>query len=1738
MDSQETGTCILEGLNPVVQPRAVYQELRDAYLRYYDTAFRVRNPGVREERRALLEEDGVIFREPLLEPVLAYPGEVPLYDVTDPAGMSRGSADLLKSMLFPGLQPDDGSFKLRSHQARALELSLSDPTTGPVNPVVTTATGSGKTESFLLPIFARLLHEAERYGGWRSADEPLHRWWSGSEGGAWEPARSVRDDRPAAVRALILYPTNALVEDQITRLRRAVQIAAGVDGSGPQFFLGRYTGAALGGTRRTPDGLPKERVRQITRDVQDMADDALALAAADEGLRVQFPDPVRGELVTRWDMIAAPPDILVSNFSMLNVMLMRVLENPIWELTRAWLSDPQNVFTLVIDELHQQRGTPGSEVALVVRNLLMRLGLDPDSPQLRCIGTSASLEADVSGGGEPPEAYLEQFFGVDRGRFEIVRGNPTVPAADLPLSRERFDEIGRERGEARVSALAGAVERYDLPAAVAASCRGSPPRATQMSDLERTLFGDVDAMSSALDVALEALAARKPAVGDVTFRSHMFVRNVTGLWACSDPGCAAVEPRWRHTERRVGKLFTAPVPSCSCGSRVLELLYCEQCGEESLGGVVVASDQGGMSPSWYLSAEEAEFPPAQHALVSRRLHGDYMWYWPRPLGPGSETWTHDRIRFGFAPANLGPQLGLLRRSAAGGAATGTMFLAGEPPDGGAVPAIPERCPSCAHRRRNPPDQFFRGIVQSSIRGMRTGFSRVSQVVLDQLARALFEDRDERKTLVFSDSRDEAAVAAAGIELNHFRDLVRQLTDRLLEEQRSPAALMLAGAKGEALSPAEETQLASAKSEYADAWAAYAAVHQYGVQVDGPRAVIVRFEEEHGGSVGKLPWDELLRRMERGLVRLGVNPAGPGPGEATWGPGRAFRWWQAYPPPLSGAWTESGTAAVRLEHARYVREGALSASLFSSLFDFTGRDFESLGLGWIEPAAPGQASIAGLLADETREVMLSSIRVLGLAGNYPGSRWFTGQQNAPGALRKYLAAVADRHDIAADDLVGGLAVALRETGAISEAWGLRPEGLRVARWSPRDSEPARCTRCARVHLHPSAGVCTSRECYSTDFEPANLDARDDDYFEWLARSTPFRLRTEELTGQTRPLSEQRLRQRHFKGAFRDAPDEHDLSHGIDVLSVTTTMEVGVDIGSLRSVVMANVPPQRFNYQQRVGRAGRSGQPFSYALTVCRDQTHDDYYYNHPERITGDNPPSPYLDLSRLSIVRRVIAAEVLRRAFLSLGPGFVGGTNVHGPFGRAEGWEAVRAEVTGWLQSSPDVDDVVTRLTEYTSLDAEARNSLAGWVRDCLPGAIDQALENPAYAHHELSERLANAGLLPMFGFPTRIRPLYGREPRVASDLDDVVVADREIELAVSNFAPGSEVVKDKRRHTAVGFAHWIPHGRSAEPVRDPLGVPLPVLRCRHCGTVTVSEVAEADCSVCGERTAVHYDLYQPLGFRTDFDPKDFDDRFERGPASSRPELGLNREVIRDYRLGAADISVFEAADVFTINDNGGRLFKLKRRGTSVFAEDAALYSEPPSGLRLGDEPPDLLAAIGAVRRTDALTITLADLALPGGLRVISTRRSPDGRITPGLSALLSYAALLRVTAAQRVLDIRAEELKVGLQPARLDGELTQRIFFADDLANGAGYASFLGNRQVMRHLLDEALELARSFLQEPHIARCRGSCPDCLRSYDNRWLHPALDWRLALDVAELAAGQDLGRGALAPDNRSRSGCVR
>ena len=134
---------------------------------------------------------------------------------------------------------------------------------------------------------------------------------------------------------------------------------------------------------------------------------------------------------------------------------------------------------------------------------------------------------------------------------------------------------------------------------------------------------------------------------------------------------------------------------------------------------------------------------------------------------------------------------------------------------------------------------------------------------------------------------------------------------------------------------------------------------------------------------------------------------------------------------------------------------------------------------------------------------------------------------------------------------------------------------------------------------------------------------------------YRLHCEEMTGQTSREDSQK-RQRYFQDIFLQ--DENPRVSGIDLLSVTTTMEAGVDIGSLSAVMMGNIPPQRFNYQQRVGRAGRRGNPLSIALTVAKGTSHDLTHFFEYERMVSDTPKDPYLEVRTKEIAERIIYKE--------------------------------------------------------------------------------------------------------------------------------------------------------------------------------------------------------------------------------------------------------------------------------------------------------------------------------------------------------------------------------------------------------------------------------------------------------------------------------------------------------------------
>ena len=222
-----------------------------------------------------------MFADPLLEPIMPYEPDCKIAQACLDSGLEAWVADDLGRMLFSS----DGEFRLRRHQALALTSSLAADPGVPRNAVVTAGTGSGKTEAFLLPVLARLLQESR---GWEPAS-PVVRWWDVSlpPSARWQPARSA-SPRPAAARCMILYPTNALVEDQIARLRLALRRAQGPADNSPRFFFGRYTGSTMGGTRGMPATVGEPEVLDAARELRDMEGEQRVLGGAGEEFLAQF----------------------------------------------------------------------------------------------------------------------------------------------------------------------------------------------------------------------------------------------------------------------------------------------------------------------------------------------------------------------------------------------------------------------------------------------------------------------------------------------------------------------------------------------------------------------------------------------------------------------------------------------------------------------------------------------------------------------------------------------------------------------------------------------------------------------------------------------------------------------------------------------------------------------------------------------------------------------------------------------------------------------------------------------------------------------------------------------------------------------------------------------------------------------------------------------------------------------------------------------------------------------------------------------------------------------------------------------------------------------------------------------------------------------------------------------------------------------------------------------------------
>jgi DEAD/DEAH box helicase domain-containing protein len=1883
-------------------PLETFESIRDFYITYLETAFRIGHPDIQSKRRELLEQAGTLCAELFLEPLPKYADAgLRIDDLKQEAqgktwlpGFSSHEISTFVDLCLSGLIPADnddsskGRYKLYKHQLEMLRKGVGQGTPG----IVTSGTGSGKTESFLMPILAQISKEAIRWPKtpnnlawqpwWRSGDKTVPTFKRDSN--------CESDSRPKAIRALILYPMNALVEDQLVRIRQALDSDEAhkvMDRSfgGNRIYFGRYTSATkVTGWLNHPrlhDSKEKRRVKKKIDELRDYLskqDDTYQAAVkqseetGDKSLRFNFPRVTGSEMVSRWDMQRQPPDILITNTSMLSTMLVREVDDPIFEKTRHWLeSDPNAYFYLVLDELHLQRGSSGTEVSYLLRQLITRLGLSEQKNRhkLRILSSSASLPVDgphrdqsiqylwgmFHKAGMPDQANsvdwadciikgesvsrIARSFNGNLQRLNIAVSDIRSQENSSPLNNESYQLWELVAQELSCLHGNGHFESLVLNTISAAAelledgCSGPDGkyRATSLQMIGKRLFGNNNLASEAVKSLLwlrscsdkweswfgHPLDPKEPLP---RFRAHVFLRAIEGLFVAPLPA-----PTSSTRDERYNLLFGDMTIESGTryGSRThsdrhtrrVDLLYCECCGTLFLGGKRASPPEGTNQVELLPNDPDTESLPerAKANIVEQRSAMDYALFMPTmerfwPLG--KEDISEDHAQGKWRQAIYDPFTATIRArtlvtdECVPDAIPGWEYFVSEtnfqPNEArnqttidSSGTALPFQCPACGTSYK-----FGKGKL-SPIRGFRVGFAKTSQLLASALMSELQKTNPSERLVSFSDSRQDAAKTAFDLEGGHHDDVRREIVVRALERIRqsrsSPEILeqQIAALELQIRKLYIKDNLSESEKDLIDQ------LHD-----DLKRLRSMKLES----SLDSVPLSDILepldprsgeelRELLFSLVDAGIHPIDrtgvssvPDLSQS-----HAFAWQQLFERSQSGrwCWRENAAFEQELALARQQISTDLLRLVGNTIFSKTYFAVEEGGWGY--PCLP----LANGISRESLAEFDAMLRVLADSNRLNPSQYqgndsiWDSSHDVPkqSRLRRFVDARCSLFGGDPSKLIDDFLSVLKQTGHL----GGRISVSKVHYFPVNpDNTYWRCSNCGRVHLHLGARICT--RCYkplpelssgiTDELRRANFLGK-----RILLSSGIRRMRSEELTGMT---SNPAARLRRFKGILI-ADDDDILPSGIpdikadvhldrkarivDVLSVTTTMEVGVDIGDLRAVFQANMPPQRFNYQQRVGRAGRRGQAFSLVLTVCRSKSHDLHYFRNPEQITGDSPPPPFLTSSLDLIAQRLVRKVWLVEAFRTLRESTVARgyydwpvdtyrtkPDNHGEFFRIswliDNLDNWRHRIQSALNDSLKVRDFFAFVCAYEDVQRTesilTSLSIADLMRD-----IDSVIVDPAMRDKGLAEALAEHGKFPMYGMPTRTRVLLTKPKRIGSggqiEFSDM---DRDLDVAIQEFAPGKFLIQDKRRYFTAGYSGTLvqqyKNRNSFDSSPDDLGELREMIQCPVCDAWATLCDETSLCKGCGSEMSGSEArrCFVPRGFITTLVSKRPEEEGEEVLTKvSRTSIAeaciLNTIPIPKSNVG---IELSQQAWVHRLNrgeyvNSTWSGFNATKGNLKVPFQSAGQTETlwinriwvDQEAARL-DDGHDRLAGrfyksdeaeasfyLDSPKVTDSLMLSLGQI--PKGLRLIRNSSEASAATLQLSSAFragaLSAAFLIVNYASRELLDVDPEEIEILEPRVQLlkDGRAVPIIQMADQLVNGSGLCDRLNQPgvtgepivvEVMRAILGNTDKSPLIELLEPaHRSECLLGCYRCLHRYGNQPYHGLLDWRLGLDVIQL-----------------------
>lgn len=1739
----------MSGVSKVVEATGVHEAARslaESLRQYIEAQYHIRDEGLVRERHALLRAVSTIAQAPYVE-------ATPVYKQGDSYGslsIPKAAIDALTQLaeMEVGLYP-----RPYEHQSQALESFLGDEA---ADLVVATGTGSGKTESFLMPVIGKLAIE-----------------------GVERPESAALP----GCRAMLLYPMNALVNDQLARIRRLLgnPEAAKVLSKGrpkPVRF-GSYTGRTPYPGRRSSqrdtlfikplfDGFyrkvaEKQAVRMELERIGRWPSKDLDAFYGHEAAQTKtyskgknagkhyiennwnsrlITQPGDRELMTRHEMQHKCPELLITNYSMLEYMLMRPIERRIFEQTRDWLkADPRNEFILVLDEAHMYRGAGGAEVALLIRRLCARLEIPRE--RMRCILTSASLGSGPTAI-EDGERFARDLTGLSENssrRIRVIQGTAEHRPSSRPSTREEaealatfdlapFQNAANDLDGARAAAAALAMELgWKMPPVgdhelfrdwIFESMTGFGPledlitavsgKAISLDALSEALFQDCPSNIAARATdALLALGshARRRSDGRILIptRLHLFHRGLPGLYACVAPECS--ERLGGHAASTIlGRLHTKPLDRCGCESkgRVYELLTHRDCGAAFIRGYV-SSDKSFVwhQPSGPLSdGETVDLIPIE-ILVEESVH---------PLSRHQDMWLHIST-------------GILSSSCPAGVSGYRKVRVPDKPTIGPEISFDE-CPVCMRKTRSAKNEPSK-VMDHVTKGEAPFTALVRTQMTRQPASRAIDARHPnggRKVLIFSDGRQKAARLARDIPRDIELDVIRQ-------------TVALACARLEGLSheprPTQNLYLA---------FLSVLSDHDLpifdGQDAKKVAAARIEFERDCDGDLSQAFEDEFTpseappARYRIALLKL----------------------------LCSNYYSLSGTTVGFVEPAR-AKLKKLKSDIKDAGVSLGDEDIRALAVAWIDD----------LLREFAFDPSLDPALRCKAAGYYKPDWGSKGRFDR--ALGEALALRPGwgKHTIEAIEAVFRGQLASEENGA----WFLSPNSLRLRIdlshiWH-------QCSDCTALMPLAFAGTtclaCGSESAKPVDATASYIAARKGFWRQPVqeALAPGARLSNLSVEEHTAQLSNRDRRSVHsttelHELRFQDVLIE-DSDRPIDVLSCTTTMEVGVDIGSLVAVALRNVPPQRENYQQRAGRAGRRGASVSTVVTYSQTGPHDSYYFLNPKHIVAGSPRTPEVKVDNAKIARRHVHAYLIQTFFHELmeqgasGPGektsmlekalgltrefFHGaqdtGINLEG----FKDWVSrrvlaaegdLRASVTAWLP--PSLDTGSTSLEEWLAeTGKEFLAKLSELAADVPPPVVsdngeddDEAEDDdkagPKFEQEELLEFLFFHGLLPSYAFPTSLCSFLvekrEKTPKGVWENRIVQRPQQSISQALSEYAPGRLIVIDKKTYRSGGvFAD-----RSADEVSraKPLfSAAKKLVHCKACSFMRDPHKTfggDTSCPVCGgaleEETMIQPEVFGPEGARE----LPEDDREQEITFATMAQLPqpVDPEAFTFSACGP-NASFTHATDQRLVTVNWGKEGG-QAGGFSVCIEcgNASVY-EPFSPAKGPHQRPYQSSKpqcsgefrrvlLGHHFRSDLLLLRLKVAApiVTDTTDIVSLRMLED--------ALHSIAEAIRLAASRhRQLDLDPAEFGSGfrIMPTLQDEARMLDIFLYDTLSGGAGYA------EVVARNLPEILEATLRVLED---CSCDTSCTECLNHFHNQHIQGRLDRKLGAALLRYAIHGD------------------